>query len=176
MDVFQAIQERTSYRGAYKPAPVPKEDLQTIMDAGLAAPSGCNKQTTRLIAVDDPALLKTLTGLTGFKVGRSAPALICVLTKRIVAYGDTTFFTQDYSAAIQNMLLAIVSLGYESCWVEGQVKNENRLGQKMAEILNVPADWELTCYLPVGTADEPLTHVKKAPYSERAWFNGYQNH
>ncbi len=174
MDVFQAISNRSSYRGAYKPAPVPKEDLQKIMDAGLAAPSGCNKQTTSLIAVDDPALLEILKGLTGFKVGRSAPALICVLTKRILAYRDVSFHVQDYAAAIQSMLLAIVSLGYESCWVEGQVTGTNGLGRKMADALNVPQDYELVCYLPVGIADQPRTHVKKIPYSERAWFNGYR--
>ena len=173
MDVFQAITERASYRGAYDPAPVPKEDLQTIMDAGLAAPSGCNKQTTRLIAIDDPVVLQKLLGV-GFRIGRSAPAMICLLTKPIIACRDVTFFIQDYSAAIQNMLLAIVALGYQSCWVEGQVTDANRLGRKMADILNVPDDWDLVCYLPIGIATEPLTHVEKAPFSERAWFNGYQ--
>ncbi len=174
MDVFQAITERTSYRGAYKPAPVPKEDLQTIMDAGLAAPSGCNKQTTKLIAVDDPAILNKLLDV-GYKVGRSAPAMICVLTKPIIACRDVSFYVQDYSAAIQNMLLAIIALGYQSCWIEGQITDAKRLGRKMADILGVPDDWGMVCYLPVGIADEPLTHVKKTPYSERAWFNGYKN-
>lgn len=174
MDVFQAITERTSYRGAYKPAPVPKEDLQTIMDAGLAAPSGCNKQTTKLIAVDDPAILNKLLDV-GYKVGRSAPAMICVLTKPIIACRDVSFYVQDYSAAIQNMLLAIIALGYQSCWIEGQITDAKRLGRKMADILGVPDDWGMVCYLPVGIADEPSTHVKKIPYSERAWFNGYKN-
>lgn len=174
MDLFQAIQNRTSYRGAYESSPVPKADLQKILDAGLAAPSGCNKQTTRLIAVDDPAVLKKLLEAADFKVGRSAPAMICVLTKRIIAYRDVSFHVQDYAAAIQSMLLAIVALGYESCWVEGQVTGERRLGRKMADVLGVPDDWDMVCYLPVGIAREPLTRVKKDPYSERAWFNGYR--
>ncbi|MBO7348634.1 MAG: nitroreductase family protein, partial [Spirochaetales bacterium] len=53
-DLIELILKRHSYRGKYKPTPVPKEDLKLIMEAGLAAPSGCNKQTTSLIAVDDP--------------------------------------------------------------------------------------------------------------------------
>jgi nitroreductase len=145
-----------------------------VFEAGLAAPSGCNKQTTRLIAVDDPAVLKELLD-TGLRTGRSAPAMVCVLTKRILAYRDVSFFVQDYSAAIQNMLLAIVALGYQSCWVEGQVTGTDKIGRKMADVLNVPDDWELVCFLPVGIADESLTHVKKASHSERAWFNGYHN-
>ena len=53
MNVIEAINNRHSYRGKYKQDIIPKEDLVTIMQAGLAAPSGCNKQTTSLICVDD---------------------------------------------------------------------------------------------------------------------------
>ena len=52
MNVIEAIHYRHSYRGKYKDIPVPKEDLIKIMQAGLDAPSGCNKQTTSLIAVE----------------------------------------------------------------------------------------------------------------------------
>ena len=60
MDVFEAVLNRHSYRGKYKDIPVPREDLVKIMKAGLSAPSGCNKQTTSLIAVDDPLVLERL--------------------------------------------------------------------------------------------------------------------
>ena len=53
MDLFDAIRARRSYLGAYRPGPVPREHLRAIMEAGLAAPSGCNKQTVRLVAVDE---------------------------------------------------------------------------------------------------------------------------
>ena len=55
MNAIRAIHARTSYRGKYLDKPVSREDLRAVMEAGLAAPSGCNKQTTSLIAVDDPA-------------------------------------------------------------------------------------------------------------------------
>ena len=58
MNVIEAIHCRHSYRGKYKNIPVPKDDLIKIMQAGLDAPSGCNKQTTSLIAVDDPLVLE----------------------------------------------------------------------------------------------------------------------
>ena len=56
----EVILRRRSYREKYKPDRVPREDLTAIMEAGLAAPSGCNKQTTSLIAVDDEELLARL--------------------------------------------------------------------------------------------------------------------
>ena len=53
VNVIEAIHNRHSYRGKYLSKPVPKSDLVKIMEAGIAAPSGCNKQTTSFIAVDD---------------------------------------------------------------------------------------------------------------------------
>ncbi len=174
-DLIELIQKRHSYRGKYKPTPVPKEDLTLIMEAGLAAPSGCNKQTTSLIAVDDPELLKKLQTVIDPPFAETAPAMICVLTKRIIAYRDRCFSVQDYSAAIENMLLAITSLGYQSCWYEGHVTDEDRIGYKMAKILGVPDEYDLVCVLPVGIAEtEPKGPVKK-PFEERAWFNGFRS-
>ena len=111
MEIMQTILARKSYRGAYLSEPVPREDLKTIMEAGLAVPSGCNKQTTSLIAVDDPALLRRLHAVITPSFAETAPAMICVLTERIIAYRDRCFATQDYAAAIENMLLAITALG-----------------------------------------------------------------
>ena len=174
MDVLKVISERSSYRGAYKNSPVSKEDLKTIMEAGLAAPSGCNTQTTSLIADDDPELLAQIRQLADSPMLETAPAVICVLTRKLIAYSDRTFYVQDYAAAIENMLLAAVGLGYQSCWIEGQVTDEDAIGRKIADLLCVPDDYELVCVLPVGIAADSIKRAKKKPFSERAWFNGFQ--
>ncbi len=171
MSIIDIISRRHSYRGKYKPVPVPREDLITIMKAGLDAPSGCNKQTTSLIAVDDKEILKKLHKVINPPVGETAPAMICVLTQRINAYKDKCFAVQDYSAAIENMLLAIVGLGYQSCWYEGHITDEDRIGYQMAQILNVPDNYELVCFLPIGIAETEPALPKKHAFEERAWFN-----
>ena len=173
MNVLDAIRSRHSYRGKYKPTPVPRSDLETIMQAGLDAPSGCNRQTTSLIAVDDPAVLQRLREVIHPPVAETAPAAICVLTRRINAYRDKCFAVQDYSAAIQNMLLAIVELGYQSCWFEGHITDDDRICDKMARILNLPEEYELVCFLPVGIAESSPAVPQKKPFSERAWFNSF---
>ena len=173
MDALKAIEFRTSYRGRYKPEAVPRDDLLAILRAGLAAPSGCNKQTASLIAVDDPDTLKQLRAVIQPPIGETAPAMICVLTQRIPAYRGRCFAVQDYAAAIENMLLAIVALGYQSCWVEGHITDEDAIGRQMAGILGVPDDYELVCFLPVGKDAEPLRRTKKRPDRERAWLNRF---
>lgn len=173
MTVLDLINSRHSYRGEYEDTLVPKEDLIKIMEAGLLAPSGCNKQTTSLIAVDDPRILNKLHEVIDPPVGETAPAMICVLTQRINAYRDRCFAVQDYSAAIENMLLAIVELGYQSCWYEGHITDEDRIGYQMAQILGVPDDYELVCFLPIGIAKTTPVLPKKKDFSERAWFNSF---
>ena len=173
MTTLDVISARRSYRGKYLPTPVPREHLQMILEAGLAAPSGCNKQTTSVIAVDDPELLSRLHAVIDPPIGTTAPAMVCVLTRRIIAYRDRCFSVQDYSAAIQNMLLAIEALGYASCWIEGHVTDVDQIGRQMADILGVPQDMDLVCFLPVGVAAEPVKGPVKQPFEQRAFFNGY---
>ena len=175
MNTFDAISSRRSYRGKYLNEVVPKEHLIKIMEAGLAAPSGCNKQTTSLIAIDDKLVLRQVLDVIEPKVCDSAPALICVLTERINAYRDKCYAIQDYSAAIENMLLEIVDLGYASCWIEGHITDTDRICDKIARILDVPSNYDLVCILPVG---KPLDNIKeptKKEFNKRACFNNFKN-
>ena len=173
MTTLEAIAARKSYRGPYQPIAVPREDLIKILEAGCAAPSGCNKQTTSFIAVDDPAILAQLAQIIGSTTSRTCTAMICILTRKIIAYDDRTFYIQDYSAAIQNMLLAIADLGYASCWYEGRATGPDRIGYRMQQLLGVPNDYDLVCFLPVGVPENALKCVDKLPLEERAWFNGF---
>ncbi len=167
------INTRHSYRGKYSSDPVPESDLRIIAAAGLNAPSGCNKQTTDLVVVNDKAVLDKIKGLIDPPVAATAPAMIVVLSRRINAYRDKCFATQDYSAAIENMLLAIVELGYQSCWYEGHITDDDRICDKIAEVLGVPGEYGVVCILPVGKAlDEIMLPVKKA-FEERVSFNRF---
>lgn len=171
---LQTIAARHSYRGAFADEKVPKEDLKAIASAGIDAPSGCNKQTTDVVIVDDKEVLDQIKGVLDPPVAQTAPAMIVVLTRRINAYRDRCFAIQDYSAAIENMLLAIVELGYQSCWYEGHITDEDRICDRIAEILNVPEDYNLVCILPVGKAESEPGCPKKKTFEERAWFNSFK--
>ena len=173
MNTMEAIRTRRSYRGRFESTPVPREHLKQILEAGFHAPSGCNKQTTSFIAVDDPEMMQRLHAVIDPPVGETAPAMICVLTQKIIAYRDRTYYVQDYAAAIENMLLAITELGYTSCWIEGHITDVDQIGHKMARILGVPEDYELVCFLPVGVPADEIRPVKKKDFSQRAWLNGF---
>jgi len=177
MDTLETIKNRHSFRGSYKNTSIPREDLRKILEAGLAAPSACNKQTTSLIALDNPELVSSMLSLVkknGFRgTGENPPAGICVLTQQVPSYEDKYFYTQDYAAAIQNMLLAITALGYASCWIEGQVTKDAQTQQQIAKLLNIPEDYTVVGFLPVGTAETEINPPVYKSFEERAWFNRF---
>ena len=173
MTTMEAIRARHSYRGKFLSTSVPREHLLQILEAGYHAPSGCNKQTTSFIAIDDPEVLAKVHSVIDPPQGETAPAMICVLTRKIIAYRDRAFYIQDYSAAIQNMLLAIADLGYASCWIEGHITDTDRIGYQMQKILGVPEEYDLICYLPIGIPAGDFPALRKAPMESRVWFNGF---
>lgn len=168
------IETRHSYRGKFSSEPVPREDLEAIARCGIDAPSGCNKQTTDLIVVDDKETLDKIKGLIDPPVAQTAPAMIVVLSQRINAYRDRCFATQDYSAAIENMLLAIVELGYQSCWYEGHITDDDRICDKIAAALGVPEGYDVVCILPVGKAEDDFHAPSKKAFAERVRFNHFE--
>jgi nitroreductase len=122
MDFFEVVKQRFSYRGGFKDQPVPREDLQRIVQASLDAPSGKNAQTTEFVIVDDPSLVAGIRQMhTGNKAMQQAPAYIaCLIDKSPEAiYEGHTFQVKDCAAAVENMLLAITALGYASVWIDG---------------------------------------------------------
>lgn len=173
MDAIQAIRERKSYRNIFKQEPIPREDLKELMEAGFLAPSGCNLQTTKFIAVDDPELVRELAAIYGHDWAGTAPAAILLLTKRTVAPNGETYHIQDFAAAAENILIAATAKGYATTWIEGQL-HHNGEDRKMAELLGVPEDLNVAIYLPIGIPASVVPAPKKMAFEERAWFNGYK--
>jgi nitroreductase/L-amino acid N-acyltransferase YncA len=171
---INTIAERHSYRGEFLQEEVPEKDLITIARAGIDAPSGCNKQTTDVVIVNDPELLAEVKAQIVPAVAMTAPAMIVVLTRRINAYRDKCFAVQDYSAAIENMLLAITELGYQSCWYEGHITDDDRICDKIAAVLGVPDEYDVVYILPVGKALNGFHAPSKRSFAARVKFNGFE--
>ena len=174
MDLFHAIEKRHSYRGNFTDAPVPREDLERIVDAGIRAPSGHNAQTTSFVIVDNQELLAEVTGcLKPAAYLQSARAAIVVLMDPRPASGwDVSFGVQDYAAAVENMLLATTALGYASVWLDGDVAVADT-AQKIARVLSVPEPLQVRVVLPLGVPQAQRSQRQKKPFDERAHWNGY---
>jgi len=172
MDLFDAIANRYSYRGKFTDSPVLRKDLETIVAAGVHAPSACNEQVATFVIVDDKTLLRQIAEIIPKPVCQSAQAMIaCVADPRAV-YAGISFAGEDCAAAVQNMLLAITALGYASVWLDGALRAENRAA-RIGELLGVPAGKTIRILLPIGVSAEPGRPREKLPFDRRAWFNRY---
>ena len=173
MTLFEAIKERYSYRGEFRAESVSRDNLRKILEAGLAAPSGCNAQTTYLIGIDDSETIKKMAALMNKPKLSTAPAAVCVITNHIPSYKDMYFNIQDYSAAIENILLAITALGYASCWIEGEITADKERQKSAAELLGIPGKYTVVAWLPVGIPQSPGKRASKKPFEERAFYNRF---
>lgn len=170
-DTLTTIFSRTSYRGLFADTPVPRPHLETIVRAGIAAPSGCNRQTPAFVAVDDPTKVAEIKQIFKRPSCDTAPAFILIFTREIPGVDGHNYNIEDFSAAVENMLLAIKSLGYESCWYQGGIRN---CLEPLRAVVRMPDPYRLICLLPVGIAAEtPQCAAEKKQFEERAWFNEY---
>ena len=171
MDLFDAIAKRYSHRGEFTDGPVPRKDLQKIVRAGIQAPSAKNEQVVTFVAVDNPRLLQQIAEIVDNRpVCRSAKAMIaCAVDPRPVL-GGISFAAEDCAAAVENMLLAITSLGYASVWLDGALRSDGR-AERVGQLLAVPAGRTVRVLLPIGVPVQRGQQRERLPFFRRAWFN-----
>lgn len=117
MNIIETIKDRRSIR-KYKSEAVPREIIEKIVDAGLYAASGMNRQQTIVVAITDPETRNRLAKDNASIMGRDgdpfygAPAVLVVL-----AAADCFTGIYDGSLVMGNLMLAAHSLGVDSCWI-----------------------------------------------------------
>ena len=176
MNLFKAIEERYSHKERFLPDSVPLADLEQIAKAGLAAPSGVNRQTVHLVILPDREALDPISALTPHMGLNTAPAAIAVLTDTTITPSDRpNFEKEDYSAAVENMLLAATALGYASLWLDSPYFDAD--AQKAAkDIMGVPVDnFHLWAVLPIGKPDGKGTRRGKLPYEMRISYRRFKS-
>ncbi|WP_243543907.1 nitroreductase family protein [Pseudodesulfovibrio tunisiensis] len=145
--VLQAILERRSIR-KYTDAPVSRENLLTILDAGRWAPSGLNNQPWRFLVIlpDDPRRERLEACTRYAHIVRTAGALIAVLLERSAMYSPMKDH-QGAGACVQNMLLAAHALGLGAVWL-GQIINDQDAA--LSALSLSPDEYELQAVIALG--------------------------
>ena len=173
MDFFEAVEKRYSHKEKFLSDAVPLEKLELIAKSGLAAPSGNNAQSVRLIILPNREILQLLYDLSPHGGLMTAPAAIAVITDSSTQTGELNFEIEDYSAAVENMLLAAVALGYVSLWLDYPYFDENNRKAAL-KILGVPEKgYRLRAVLPIGLPDGSGTHREKLPFDKRVSYGKF---
>jgi nitroreductase len=150
MDALEAIRKRRSVR-KYTGDPIPRRDLETIVDAGRLAATGGNRQPWDFIVVTERETIDQLKVAAQWM--EKAAAIVAV-----VMDPSSRWWVEDGSAAIENILLASTALGYGSCWLEGWTLPHE---EEFKTLLGVPEEKRLLTLIPIGVPAEWPTKEKK---------------
>lgn len=115
-NVIENIMTRTSVR-SYTNTPIDKSTIDTLLRAGMAAPTAGNKQPWKFIAVTERALLDSLAvGNWRMAAQAQAAIVVCGDTTNVFPGEGRDYWVQDCSAATENILLAAHAVGLGAVW------------------------------------------------------------
>lgn len=130
---------------AFRPDPISKEELDTIIEAGLYAASGMGKQAPIVIAITNKEVRDELSKVNAEIMGREgddpfygAPTVLVVLGRK-----EIPTYVYDGSLMIGNMLQAASQLGIGSCWIHrAKEEFELPLGKQILKDLGIEDEVE----------------------------------
>lgn len=169
MDALDAIHRRRSVR-EFTDDPVSEEDVKRVLEAGTWAPSGLNNQPWRFLVVQDQSTREGLAEFTKYgHIIRDAPVSIVVFLDQDVMY-DRTKDVQSIGACVENMLLAVESMGLGAVWL-GEILNQKK---GVHEYFGVPDAWELMAVVALGYPTERERSSTRRDLDDVVWWECYK--
>ena len=171
-EAIKNIMTRTSIR-QYTDEPISKTDIETMLRAGMAAPTAVNRQPWHFVVINSKEKLAELAGNNprGGMLKKAALAIVvCGNMDKALQGPAQGFWVQDCSAATENILLAANALGLGAVWT-GLYPDENRSAEK-AKVLKLPQAFIPLCTIVIGhPAENPQPKDKWKP--ENVSYNEY---
>ncbi len=156
-NAFDLIVSRRTVR-QFKPDPVPRAVLESLVDAGRLAPSAANLQPLEFVLVDEPSVRDEVFSCLKWAAyiapagnpapGREPSAYVIVLVNATVR---EKMYEYDVGAAQENMILAAAGEGVASCWLLSIDRDRLRV------LLEVPDAYRIDSVLALGfPAEAPV--------------------
>jgi hypothetical protein len=178
MDIYNIIENRKSIR-KYKKTEIPEAVLSRVINAGLHAPSGKNRQNWRFFVVRGKKReeylkysQKSWLGIKGVLQKRLKPSLYEFTERFFYTLGDAPVIIFCYSVndseeryhtsigsvymAVENMILAAVSEGLGTCPMGAPLEIKDEVNQFLGiDKIPIPenSSIELLCALVLGYPD-----------------------
>lgn len=166
MDELSLFRDRFSCR-SFRPDPVPRELIVTLLDAARWAPNGGNLQPWRFVVVLDPELRRGLAQASyrqSFVAAAPVVIAVCAVPEESARIyrdrGRELYCLQDTAAATQNLLLAATALGLGACWVGAFDE------RAVAALLGVERGVRPVALVPVGLPAEAPGRRRRRPLDE----------
>jgi nitroreductase len=130
---------------AYTGQPVAEEDVRSLLEAGMAAPSANNRQPWHFVVIRDRQALR--------QIARAHPygRMLADAAVGIAVCGDPSvsdWWAVDCSAATENILLAAAGLGLGGVWLGCHGRPERE--RAVQEALGIPQRIGVLSLLAIG--------------------------
>lgn len=158
--IIENIMTRTSVR-RFTSQPISADTLQTIVKAGMAAPTAMNVQPWSFVVVTERAVLDSLESVHPYSNLATATAAIIVCGD-MQKYDDDIlrqYWVQDCSAATENILLAAHGLGLGAVWCGVYPSAERVSGVR--RVLDLPGNIMPLNLISMGYPDGEFTPKDK---------------
>lgn len=169
MEGLETILTRRSCR-VYDGRPVSDELINTILRAGMYAPSARNRKPWEFLVVKDSNIKKAASE-TGPYWGMLDEAAFGILVMaNLDLCTGSEMYVQDCSAATENMLLAANAMGLGGVWL-GLYPHEDRVGS-VRKIFSLPEN-----IMPISMISIGYPAEKKEPhkgfYEDKVHYDKY---
>ncbi len=160
MTFDEIVSNRYSVRAFDPSRPVAPEDIAAMCEAARFAPSACNAQEWRFIAITDPGMrrqvcLEGMGPILRNKFMRDAPLIIVgcaeldiVANKIGTKITGIEYYQLDMGIALEHLVLKATELGLGTCWV-GWINED-----KLRAILGIPKHVKVMALIAVGYSTE----------------------
>ncbi len=168
-EFLNVIYSRRSVR-TFTGEKVNKDDLLTMLRAGMSAPSAVNVQPWAFVVVTDRGTLDELCNVLPYakmldKAG--AAIIVCGIPDKDDTYAKD-YWVMDCSLASGNILLAAHVLGYGAVWTAAYADNERI--RSVQRILTLPENIIPLNVIPIGVpADRNAKPVEKFKEENIHW-------
>ena len=155
-ELMDIMRSRRSIR-AFRPDPLTQDQIDTLIEALLSAPSAGNLQSRQFFFVTNKELQRELVrAALGQDFIAEAPLVVVACTdariqRRYGSRGTSLYAFMDVAASVQNAMLVAQAMGLGTCWV-GAFNEE-----PVHALLKLPPNLRPVTMFPVGRpAESPL--------------------
>ena len=161
-ETLSTLKERRSIR-KFKSEQITREELDAVLEAGMYAPTGRNRQSPLMIVVQDSDMREKISKINAKIMGQpgvdpfyGAPAVLVVLSRK-----EAHTYVYDGSLTLGNMMLAAHALGLGSCWIHRARETfENPKWKSWLKEIGIDGDLEGIGNLVVGYPTEQVPDPK----------------
>ncbi|MBN1163289.1 MAG: nitroreductase family protein [Candidatus Krumholzibacteriota bacterium] len=151
----ELVRKRRSVR-EYKSDPVPREMLESCVEAARYAPTACNTQCCRFFIVEGDLKNRIVQECLGEppvpnRWALQAPVIVVLATARnlvthrlAAGLKGIRYDLVDSGIAGEHFVLQAVELGLGTCWL-GWFKKK-----RLKKLLDIPAGWDVPAMITVG--------------------------